>query len=141
MVPHILIVEADSGAAQMTNAILARAVPAATVTIEAAIDRAQQSLQLQLPDALIIDPSLNYAESARLIQRLKAARPEARVIVIASAPTPSLRRQMDGLGVDAYLEKPALLPLLFQELLANLQPAQTDRPAADAVHNATAPPR
>jgi DNA-binding response OmpR family regulator len=116
MVPHILIVDTDTSAAQVTRALVARALPEATLVIALTFEHARLSMQRQHPDALIIDPSPHSLEGAQLIEQFKATRADAPVIVVASMPTPALRRMMAGLGVDAYLEKPALLPLLRYEL-------------------------
>jgi CheY-like chemotaxis protein len=120
MIPDILIVDGDTGAAQVTRAVVARIIPEATLAVAATFEQAWRIIQSQRPDALIIDPSPQSREGARLIEQLKAAYPAACVIVVASMPTPALRRTMAGLGVDSYLEKPALLPLLRQELYALL---------------------
>jgi DNA-binding NarL/FixJ family response regulator len=58
--------------------------------------------------------------AAWLIQAFKTARPHGLVIVLASAPTPSLRRTMHRLGVDVYLEKPVTLGVLQREVKAAL---------------------
>ena len=117
MAPHILIVDTDRSAAQVTYALVARAVPEATVVVAPSFEQARLSMQ-QHPDALIIDPSPQSLEGARLIEQFKATRAKAPVIVLASMPTPALRRMMAGLGVDAYLEKPALVSLLQHQLHA-----------------------
>jgi response regulator of citrate/malate metabolism len=122
MIPHILIVESDVAAAQVTSAMLARAVPTAIVSVESDFAAARRTLQSHQPDVLIIDPVLHRPESIWLVQHLKTKHPDAHVIIIASAPTPALRREMERLGVDAYLEKPELLSLQLQQLLAALRP-------------------
>ncbi len=130
MLPHILIVESDFAAARVTSAILARAVPTAIVSVESDFEAARRSMQSHPPDVLIVDPVRHRPESIWLIQHLKTKHPDAHVIVIASAPTPALRREMEGLGVDAYLEKPELLSLQIQQVLAVLRPAPPAHPAA-----------
>ena len=122
MIPHILIVESDVAAAQVTSAMLARAVPTAIVSVESDFAAAWRSLQSHPPDVLIVDPVLHRPESIWLVQYLKTKHPDSHVIIIASAPTPALRREMERLGVDAYLEKPELLSLQLQQLLAALRP-------------------
>jgi DNA-binding NarL/FixJ family response regulator len=122
MIPHILIVESDLAAAQVTSAMLARAVPTAIVSVESNFDAARRSVQSHPPDVLIVDPMFHRPESIWLVQQLKTKHPDAHVIVIASVPTPALRREMEHLGVDAYLEKPELLSLQLQQLLAVLRP-------------------
>jgi DNA-binding NtrC family response regulator len=121
MVPHILIVDTDTSAAQVTCAVVARVIPEATVAVAPSFERARLSMQEQRSDALIIDPSPHSLDGMRLIQQFKAACPDAPVIVVASMPTPALRRAMEALRVEAYLEKPALLSLLRHELHALLR--------------------
>jgi len=122
MIPHILIVESDFAAAQVTSAMLARAVPTAIVSVESDFAAARRSLQRHPPDVLIVDPVRHRPESIWLVQHLKMKHPGSHVIIIASTPTPALRREMEGLGVDAYLEKPELLALQLHQLLATLRP-------------------
>ena len=122
MIPHILIVESDDAAAQVTSAMLARAVPTAIVSVESDFAAAQRSMQSHPPDVLIVDPVLHRPESIWLVGHLKTKHPDAHVIIIASTPTPALRREMERLGVDAYLEKPELLSLQIKQLLAALRP-------------------
>ena len=130
MIPHILIVESDVAAAQVTSAMLARAVPTAIVSVESDFAAARRSMQSHPPDVLIVDPVRHRPESIWLVQHLKMKHPDAHVIIIASTPTPALRREMEGLGVDAYLEKPELLSLQIQQLLAALRPAPPAHPAS-----------
>jgi DNA-binding response OmpR family regulator len=128
MVPHILIVDADTSAAEVTGAIVARAVPEATVAIVPIGARVTLDGHGHAPDMLIIDPSPHSVDSAQLIRQLKAARADMRVIVIASTPTPALRRMMTELQVDAYLEKPVLLSLFHNQLRALLRNDATSAP-------------
>jgi CheY-like chemotaxis protein len=113
---HILIVDTNAHAAQVTSAVMSRPIPEATVVIASSYARAMHSMQEQCPDILVIDPSPHSLDGSRLIQHFKAARRAAIVVVLAGAPTPGLRRRMQELGVNIYLEKPALLPLLWHEL-------------------------
>jgi DNA-binding NtrC family response regulator len=131
MVPHILIVDSDSSAAQVTRAVVARAIPEATLAVASTFERAQFSMQGQRPDALIIDPAPQSRDGTRLIEQFKVMCPDAPVIVVASMPTPALRRTMAGLGVGTYLEKPALLPLLRQELHALVPTGAAAEPATN----------
>jgi DNA-binding response OmpR family regulator len=118
---HILIVDTDSHAAQVTSAVISRPIPEATVVIASSYERAMRSMQEQYPDILVIDPSPHSLDGSRLIRDFKAARRAAIVVVVAGTPTPGLRRRMQELGVNIYLEKPALLPLLWHELHTLLQ--------------------
>jgi DNA-binding response OmpR family regulator len=98
---------------------------------------ALRSMREQCPDVLIIDPSPHDLDGAGLIRHFKALCAGALTIVIASAPTPSLRRRMDELEVDRYLEKPALLSMLWrdlQALLASSTETPPDQPAPTAQH-------
>jgi DNA-binding response OmpR family regulator len=131
MVPHILIIDADSSAAQVTRAVVARALPDATMAVAPTIERALLNMQEQRPDALIIDPGAQSRDGTQLIEQFKALCPDAPVIVVASMPTPALRRTMADLRVDTYLEKPALLPLLRHELHALVRNAAPDAPPSN----------
>ena len=113
---HILIIDTDIHAAQVTSAVISRPLPAAPVAIASSYEAAMCNMQVQRPDILIIDPSPHSLDGSRLIEHVKAACPEVIVVVVAGAPTPGLCRRMQDLGVNIYLEKPALLPLLWHEL-------------------------
>ena len=129
MMLHIMIVESDVAAAQVTSAMLARAVPTAFVAVESDFAAAWRSMQSHPPDGLSVDPVLHRPESIWLVGHLKTKHPDSHVIISASAPTPALRREMERLGVDAYLEKPELLSLQLQQLLAALRPIPLAPPA------------
>jgi DNA-binding NarL/FixJ family response regulator len=132
MALQILIVDTDIHAAQATSAVVSRPIPEATVLVAPTYERALQSLQEQPPDVLIIDPSPHDLDGPRLIQHFKALCPGGLTIVVASAPTPALRRKMSELQVDRYLEKPALLSVIWRELqalLASNAEALPDAPA------------
>jgi CheY-like chemotaxis protein len=116
MAPHILIVDANTSAAHVTRAVIARTLPDATVAVVPTLEAAKSQLQGQPQDMLILDPSPDTLADARFLQRLKEDLPAAHVMVLCSAPTPALRRQMEALGVDVYLEKPVILSLFAQEL-------------------------
>src|SRR3954447_11562788 len=108
MNPHILIVDSDASAARITRAGVVRVAPAATLVVETDAEGGLRSARNHPPDLLIIDPPRHSPLGTQLIRELKAS-PAGHVIVLASAPTPALRRQMQVLGVDMYLEKPTLL--------------------------------
>ncbi|GAB4124522.1 MAG: response regulator [Roseiflexaceae bacterium] len=112
--PHILIVDADQSAARVTKTLVERVDPHATLVIETSAERGRISALEHQPDILIIDPSTyNHAADEQLIRQVKAHLPTARVIVLASAPTLTLRRRMLQIGADLYLEKPtATVPLI-----------------------------
>ena len=114
MPADILIVDADAAAAQVTRAIVQRAAPGAQLAVVAGLQAAYRELQRALPDVLIIDPSPHPLAGVELAAVVKRRHPDGQVIVLASAPTAALRRQMQGLGVDLYLEKPA--PLLVEDV-------------------------
>jgi len=122
MVPHILIVDANTNAAQVTRAVVARTLPEATVAVVPTLEAAKLQLQHQPQDMLILDPSPDMLADAPFLQRLKGDLLAAHVMVLCSAPTPALRRQMEALGVDVYLEKPVVLSLFAQKLRSILTP-------------------
>jgi len=111
MPAHILIVDADAAAAQVTRAIVQRAAPDAQLTVVPDLREAYRELKHEPPDVLIIDPSPHPLAGVELAAAVKRRRAEGQVIVLASRPTAALSRQMRNLGVDLYLEKPAPLPV------------------------------
>jgi DNA-binding response OmpR family regulator len=127
--PHILIVDTDASAARITRAGVERMAPDVTIAVEADAEGARRSLYHHPPDILIIDPPRHSLAGMHLIRDLKAAFPAVGVIVLASAPSPTLRREMLLLGVDVYLEKPALLAHLVDAVRATLQLPLDLRPA------------
>jgi DNA-binding NarL/FixJ family response regulator len=123
MALHILIVDADRAAAQVTRAAVARSLPAATVTVTTDPAHAWPRSQPEPLDVLIIDPPPRRPAGTQLIRQVQAIWPDVLVIVLASAPTPALRRDLRELAVDAYLEKPTLLPAVLSALRTALQGA------------------
>ena len=111
---HILIVDKDLGAAQVTRAIVERAAPDARLTVEPDSEQARRNLPRLQPDVVIIDPSPALHAGTQMIAAAKGAAHTAQVIVLASAPSAGLRRKMRDLGVDLYHEKPS--PLLVADL-------------------------
>ena len=116
MAAHVLIVDPNHSAAEVTRAIVSRALAEATLTVVHSLDDARLALRAQGPDILILDPAPAWPQAEALIQQAKQASPDLRVMVLASAPTPALRRASAALGVELYLEKPALLSQLAQAL-------------------------
>jgi DNA-binding NarL/FixJ family response regulator len=116
MIAHILIIDADFGAAYTTRALVARIAADATLTVEATPMRGRSSLQQHLADVVIIDPSPDHLAAAQLIQWLKTEHPAVYVIVLASAATPTQRQRMQDLGIDLYQEKHQAPNVLLQQL-------------------------
>jgi DNA-binding NarL/FixJ family response regulator len=120
MPTHILLVDADANASMVTCAFVRRLAPHATVACERTAQAAWSSFQRVRPDLLVIDPSPFGPQGLLLIHLLRQQHPDCRVVVLASRPTPVLRRKCAELRIDAYLEKPAPLPLLGDQLRAML---------------------
>lgn len=114
MPAQIVIIDADAAAAQVTRAIVERAAPGAELAVVPDLRAAYHELQREPPDVLIIDPAPHPLAGVQLAATVKRRSPRGQVVVLASAPTAALRRQMQAVGVDLYLEKPA--PLLVEEL-------------------------
>lgn len=109
---HILIIDADAAAAQVTRARIARIVPGATFAVERDPERGWLSAQQHKPDIVLIDPARHRLHCGLLLQLIKEAHPATGVIVLDSAPTPAFRRSMHQLGVDLYLDKASSLVFL-----------------------------
>jgi DNA-binding NarL/FixJ family response regulator len=136
MISHILIIDADPGAAQTTRALMARIAADATLTVEATPERGRMSLLQHLADVLIIDPSPYHLAAAQLIRWLKTEHPAACVMVLASTSTSALRQRMEELGVEVYVEKHQPPTVLTQQLRSVLEKiaraARAERPSDTA---------
>jgi DNA-binding NarL/FixJ family response regulator len=133
MEPHVLIVDADASAAEVTGAIVRHITPAATIEIAATPERGWFSVRRRMPDVLIIDPSPDRTEGFVLVRLCQQLQPPPQIVVLTSAPTPILRSQARQLGVHIYLEKPAALAQLVEQLRAVLDRPQ-ERPAPSLQH-------
>lgn len=120
MSPHVLIVDADISAAQVTSALIQRTAPTASITIEATPNGAWRSLQRSRADVVIVDPSPHNPRGMLFLRLLKETNPAMLVIVLASSPTPTLRSTLSELDVDLYLEKPVVMAQLVDYLRAAL---------------------
>ncbi len=138
MAYHILIVDVDAAAAQVTRARIARLVPDATLTIEPSPERGRLYVQHRRPDVLIIDPSPRNLECGLLIKFVKETYPGACVIVLTSEPMPGLRSRMCQLGVDVYLEKSVALPSLVDVLSTAVRQVKERAHVAPASNDGTA---
>jgi len=126
MIPHILIIDADAGAAQTTRALVARVTANATLAVEATLERGRVCLQHHMVDALIIDPAPHDLAATRLIAWVTTEHPAVRVIVLASTVPWAVRHQIKALGIAGYLEKhtdPKLLIERLQSALDRILPA------------------
>ncbi|MDZ4721611.1 MAG: response regulator [Roseiflexaceae bacterium] len=103
--PHILIIDADSSAASVTRTLVERVDPHAIVAVESTAERGQLSALRHRPDILIIDPSPHNRSDEELVKQLKLHDPGVRIIVLTSSSTLLMRRRMDELGIDLYIEK------------------------------------
>lgn len=119
--PHILIIDADASAAQVTRSLVLRVNPSATWSIEPTAERGSRSADAHPPDVLIIDPNPIDMEATRLMQHVRSDCPDARIIVLSSSTTPTLRRYMYEIGADLFFEKPSAPAGLFAGLRMALQ--------------------
>lgn len=119
MAEHILIIDANTTALDVTHALARRLAPAALITCTSTVGSVWLAAQRTPPDALVIDPSPFGPGGMLVIQLCKAQYPAVRVVVLASAP--GLQRQLVRLGVDVYLEKPVASARLVEQLRAGLR--------------------
>ncbi|HEY0603591.1 MAG TPA: hypothetical protein VGD58_11805 [Herpetosiphonaceae bacterium] len=119
---HVLIIDADSGAAATTCAVVQRRIPNASIVCEATPERGWSSAQHTPPDLLLIDPAPYPSTGSLLIQLCHEWWPDIRVLVLASAPVSSVRRQ--HFQADAYLEKPASPARVLEAIVDLLQKSE-----------------
>jgi DNA-binding response OmpR family regulator len=122
---HILIVDGDASAAEVTKAGIRRALPDASLAVAANPDQGWECVQERRPDVLIVDPSPHCLGSAWMVRALKREAPEARVIVLTSAALPYLDRLMRQIGVDVHLNKPVALVRLIDEVRGVLRTTES----------------
>jgi DNA-binding NarL/FixJ family response regulator len=116
MIPHILIIDADPNAAQITRALVARVAPNAAMRIAPTAQHGRTYLDQRPLDMVIIDPSWNMRADTQLIEYVRQAQPEVYLLALPSVSTPGLRKRMASLGVNAYVEKAAAPPQLLNAL-------------------------
>lgn len=119
--PHILIIDPDSSAANVTRTLIEHVEPLATLAVEATAERGRLSIQQRMPSIVVIDPSPYNRSDEQLVLELKAQSPGVRVIVLTSASTHALRRRMQEIGADLYIEKPAAPTVLISGLRALIE--------------------
>lgn len=132
MAPQVLVVDPDTSAAQITSAVVQRIAPTAVVVCVRSPEEGWAHAQRDRPDVLIIDPSPHGAAGRLLMELCRDASPATRIVVLASAPTPSLRTRAAQLKVESYIEKPAAPALLIDQLRGVLQ-QETLAPLAPAL--------
>ena len=120
MIAHILIIDADTAAAQVTRSLVTRVCPEALVLIAPSSARAAPIVQAQLPQILIIDPGRDQLADERFIRAFKATNPGALIIALTATPPARLLRQLRALGVDTLLEKSATPAALLRDLQSAL---------------------
>lgn len=113
---HILIIDPDAAAAQVTRARIARLAPEATLAVESDPALGWYSAQQQTPDIVLIDPAKHRLHCPLLIRLIKGIHPATCIIVLDSRPTPAFRRSFQALDVDLYLDKGASMSFLGDRL-------------------------
>lgn len=116
MAPHVLIVDADSSVAQITSTVVRHITPDVTLATETTPERAWLSIRRRAPDILIVDPAPHIPAGLFLIQRCQQLQIPPAIVILTSVSTPLLRASAEQFGVRAYLEKPAELVRLIEQL-------------------------
>jgi hypothetical protein len=122
MIPYILIIDTDPGAAQTTRALVARVAAAATVSVETTPERGRVSLRQHRADALIIDPAPYNLAAIQLLAWVTTEQPTICAIALASTVPWTVRRQIAALRIARYLEKHTDPKLLLEQLHGALDP-------------------
>ena len=111
----IVIIDTDAGSGQITQAGIQRAFGLdAMVTLASAPN--WTLFHEQQPDSIIFDPATHSWDGVRVIQRIHEELPKTHVVVLASEPSPVLRATMQTLGDAAYIEKPAPVSVVVEQL-------------------------
>lgn len=143
MAPHILIVDADRNAAEVTGALIQHIASDATLRYASTLRHGWIAAQCAVPDVLIVDPGPHTPASMLLIQMCKASWPPMQVVVLTLART--LTKQIQA---DVHIDKVVAAPALVDTLQTVIQQAtrasraapfqQTERPSTSS-NEAVAP--
>lgn len=76
-----------------------------------------------LPDAILLDLSMPVIDGFEVAQRLRAAYPDLRIVVLSGHPANQMRDRALACGADAYIEKGRSM----DELVRVLQPSANHR--------------
>lgn len=105
MVPHILVVDQNNSAAQVTRSLMQHVLSTANIEIVSPNMLLPKGCRAAPLDMLIIDPvGINEANMQQL-RALQHSQPALFVMVLTSEPQARRVRQLRGLKVDALLEK------------------------------------
>lgn len=116
MPPHVLIVDVDSGVAQVTGAAVRHMLPGTTVVAETTPERGWINIRATSPDVMIIDPAPHDPAALFLIQLCQQLPTPPHIVILTSVSTTTLRTRAQRLGVEVYLEKPVELTTLIEQL-------------------------
>ena len=119
---HILIVDADPDAGQVTRGLVQRIEPSATIVYERTPGAACAAAQQTSPDVLIIDPAPLGIAGVLTIQQCVEQHPDVRVIVLGARLPPATRRSIQSIAAYVYLEKPAASATLVEQIRRGLPP-------------------
>lgn len=116
---RILIVDDDAAVLDMLSRLLAQwgheAIPFAR------FEEARAFLEDHQPDALVVDVRLGQYNGLQLLHLARRNHPQIPVIVLSGFDDPVLRADAAEAGA-AYLLKPLELPILRDQLAADVRP-------------------
>ncbi len=78
---------------------------------------AVQKFQDEKPDLVLLDLSMPGTDGLAALRQIKAAAPEAKIVVVSALGQPSVMQKVHQLGVHDFLPKP-FRPSQVRELLA-----------------------
>lgn len=82
------------------------------------------------PDLVLLDLAMPVLSGLEALPRLRAACPEARIVVLSGPPDRAMARRVRRAGADDYLEKGVSVAQLRARVLALLDPGPPVGPAA-----------
>jgi DNA-binding NtrC family response regulator len=77
-----------------------------TVYTAASVEEAHDILNRVHVDAVVTDLKMPDEDGIRLVEEIRAKRPDVAILVISAYCVPTIRRHLDELGVIASLSKP-----------------------------------
>ena len=81
-------------------------------------EEALEMYRRSCPDAVLMDIEMKTIDGLTVTRNIKAAFPEARVLVVSQWDSPALRKKAQSAGAEAFVNKSDLQPL--KELLKKM---------------------
>ena len=130
---RVLIVDDEEG----LRSLMATALEEAGCTVYQAADGEEGMTQFRRHghelDVVVLDLTMPKMSGDEVFRRIRASRPQTRVILCSGYTEEDISRQFDGLGLDGFIEK----PFTPSELIEKVGTVLTATPTGELSHAPT----